>query len=268
MKVSVIMPSLNQAGYISTSISSVIHQEGNFEVELMVMDGGSADETTEILKEYERKIRQSASARITFLWRSEKDKGQAEGINKGLRQSRGDILAFMNSDDSYAPGAFQKVVDFFARNPDIMWLTGKCRIIDRNDREIRKWVTAYKNFLLKNYCYPLLLTENFLSQPATFWRRKTYEEFGDFDESLFYCLDHEYWLRLGQKHRPGFIDDYLAHFRLHSASKSAPGHAMRFGEELGLVRRFGKSRGFLLFLFMLNFVKIVSAYGLMRRLGK
>jgi glycosyltransferase involved in cell wall biosynthesis len=264
LKISIVTPSLNQEGYIARAISSVISQEGEFDLELIVIDGGSTDGTVGILKEFDRTIRQLPSARIRFFWQSEKDQGHVQAVNKGLRLAGGDVLAFLNSDDSYAPGAIQKVVDFLATNPKIIWVTGKCRIIDRQEREIRKWVTAYKNILLKNYSYPLLLTENFLSQPATFWRKRAYEEFGDLDESQRYSLDYEYWLRLGQKYKPGFIDDYLANFRLHSASKSGRGEMMRFRDGLDLVRRFGKSYGFALPLYLLNYAKLASAYRVMR----
>jgi glycosyltransferase involved in cell wall biosynthesis len=268
LKISIVTPSLDQERYIARAISSVIGQEGDFDLELIVVDGGSTDGTVGILKEFDRKIRQRPTARIKFFWQSEKDRGHVQAVNKGLRLAGGDVLAFLNSDDSYAPGAFQKVVDFFATNPKIIWVTGKCRIIDRQERVIRKWVTTYKNILLKNYSYPLLLTENFLSQPATFWRKRVYEEFGDFNESQGYSLDYEYWLRLGQKYKPGFINDYLANFRLHPASKSGRGEIMGFGEGLDLVRRFGKSYVLARPLYLLNYAKLASAYRVMRWLRR
>jgi glycosyltransferase involved in cell wall biosynthesis len=265
---SIVMPSLNQAPYIARAISSVISQEGDFTIELIVIDGGSGDGTLPLLKEYDRKIHQIPAARIRFFWRSEKDRGHVQAVNKGLRLTEGDVLAFLNSDDSYAPGTFQKVCDFLARNPAVMWVTGKCRIIDREDRERRKWVTAYKNVLLRHYRYRLLLAENFLSQPATFWRRRVYEEFGGLDENQLYGLDYEYWLRLGQKYRPGFIDDSRPNYRLHPASKSGRGEIMGLRAGLDLVRRFGKAHSFALPLYLLNHAKLASAYRVLRWLRR
>jgi len=268
VKISVVTPSLNQARFISQSISSVIEQQGDFDVELFVMDGGSSDGTVEILKEYERKIGRLETSRISLSWKSEKDMGQAQAINQGLRLSRGQVLAFLNSDDTYAPGALQRVADFFRRNPGLLWLTGKCRIINAQGREIRKGVTAYKNFWLRHYCYPLLLAENFLSQPATFWRRGLYEEFGELEENCHYSLDYEYWLRLGEKYRPGFIDEYLANFRVHPESKGGRGEKLRWGDGLDLIRRYGRPYGYILPLYLFNYVKMASAFRLLRWLGR
>ena len=267
MKISVIVPSLNQVRYISRSISSVVEQKGDFDVELLVMDGGSTDGTVEVLKEVEKKLRQRPPSRLTFVWKSGKDRCQAQAANTGFSLSRGDVLALVNSDDACAPGAFQKVVAFFERNPGFKWLTGKCRIIDAKNREIRKAVTAYKNFLLRHYRYELLLVENFVSQPATFWRRSLYEELGGFDENRPHSLDYEYWLRLGEKYPPGILGDYLASFRIHPQSMTGRGERIGFGEGLELVGHYGRRAGFLLPFYALSYVKTAGAYRVLRWLG-
>ncbi len=268
MKISVIVPSLNQVRYISRSISSVVGQRGDFDVELLVMDGGSTDGTVEVLKEVEGRLRQQPHPRLTFVWRSEKDRCQAQAANKGFGLSRGDVLALVNSDDVCLPGAFQKVVDFFERNPGIMWLTGRCRIIDAEDGEIRKAVTAYKNFLLRHYRYELLLVENFVSQPATYWRRSLYEQLGGFAENRPRSLDYEYWLRLGEKYPPGILGDYLASFRVHPQSMTGRGERIGFREGLELVGRYGSAAGFILPLYVLSYAKTAFAYRALRWLGR
>ena len=185
MKISIITPSYNQAEFIERTIQSILNQSySNFEY--IIMDGGSTDGTIEILKKYSNKI----------IWKSEKDNGQSDAINKGLKIATGDIVAYLNSDDTYELNALQKVADFFIKNPDKKWVYGKCKIINEKDQEIRKPITAYKNWLLKKYSYKKLLTENFISQPATFWKKELHNEFGYFNESESLCMDYEFWLRI------------------------------------------------------------------------
>src|ERR1039457_1571996 len=110
--ISVITPSLNQAGYIEDTIRSVLSQKVNSGLEYLVMDGGSNDGTPDILKKY--------SDRLT--WYSEKDRGQSDAVNKGISLSGGEIIGWLNSDDLYLPGALQKVSDYFRAHPDGLWL--------------------------------------------------------------------------------------------------------------------------------------------------
>jgi glycosyltransferase involved in cell wall biosynthesis len=212
------------------------------DVEYIIMDGGSTDGTVEILKKY--------SDRIT--WTSEKDKGQSDAINKGLKMATGDIVAYLNSDDTYEPGAFQKVANFFKENPDRFWAYGKCKIIDRNDLEIRKPITFYKNLLLKKYSYSKLLSENFISQPATFWKREIHAQEGFFDESEHFCMDYEFWLRIGKNSPAGVIHEYLANFRYYADSKSGSVNKKQFQDELRLAKKYGEQFPFSLALNSFN----------------
>ncbi len=251
-KVSIITPSFNQAEYIEKTIKSVLSQDySNFEY--IVMDGGSTDGTVEILKKYDKKI----------IWRSEKDKGQGEAINKGLKLAKGEILAYLNSDDTYSPGALKKVAEFFIKNPKKIWVFGKCRIIDEKDKEIRKSITSYKNFWLSRYNYHTLLILNYISQPAVFWRREVYREIGEFNQEEYWELDYDYWLRLGKKYEPGFIDQYLANFRVHQEAKTSIG-VKHFLEEVEVAKRYTKNP-FLIGLHYLNFLSIVFGYSLLSR---
>lgn len=256
-KVSIITPSFNQAKFIEGTIKSVFSQ--NYpNLEYIVMDGGSTDGTLEILKQYGSKI----------IWRSEKDRGQGEAINKGLHLATGQILAYINSDDLYEKEAFSKVADFFQKNPKTKWVYGKCKIIDENDREIRPWVTAYKNFFLRRYNYQALLVLDYISQPAVFWKREIMDEFGLFDGREYYELDYEYWLRIGRKYRPGFINDYLASFRIHTQGKTGRGEFTRhFWQEFEVARKYTRNPA-LLFLHLLNFSSVVTTYTLLKVLGR
>jgi glycosyltransferase involved in cell wall biosynthesis len=252
MKISIITPSYNQAQFIERTILSVLDQ--NYpDLEYIVMDGGSTDGTVEILKKYADRI----------IWKSEKDNGQSDAINKGLRIATGDIIAYLNSDDTYAPGTFEKIRLFFQEHPGKKWAYGKCRIIDADDQEIRKPITAYKNFLLKNYSYAKLLSENFISQPATFWKREIHAEMGFFNESEHYCMDYEFWLRIGQKYSAGVIRDYLANFRYYATSKSGGVNKKQFQDELRLAKQYGKGFPRSLLLHRFNYYKITSIYQLL-----
>lgn len=229
-KISVITPSLNQARYIEKTICSVLDQHYP-DLEYIVVDGGSTDGTVEILKKYEGRL----------AWTSEKDSGQSEGINKGMRMATGDIIAFLNSDDIYEPGTLTAVAARFMADSSTMWLTGRCRIIDEEDREIRSIITVYKNLLLAHYRYQLLLIANPISQPATFWKKEVVDEIGLFDPAESLVMDYDYWLRIGQRYRPAIVDKDLAAFRIHPQSKTSRGRFMMILRECAVSRKYSRS---------------------------
>lgn len=249
-KISIITPSFNQVDFIERTIKSVLSQDyPNFEN--LVMDGGSTDGTVEILKKYGKRI----------IWRSEKDKGQGDAINKGLKFAKGEILGYLNSDDILEPGALKTVADFFTKNPRTMWVFGKCRIIDEKEKEMRQSITAYKNFWLRRYSYKTLLILNYISQPAVFWRREVGEEIGFFNNHYFWALDYDYWLRLGKKYPPGFINRYLANFRVHQLSKTSLG-IKNFLEEVEVAKQYTRNP-LIIGLHYLNFLSIAIGYSLL-----
>lgn len=229
-KISVITPSLNQGRYIGRTLRSVLEQ--NYpNLEYIVVDGGSTDGTVEILKKYEGSL----------TWISEKDSGQSEAINKGMRMATGDILAYLNSDDMLEPGVLTAVAERFMSNPSIMWLTGSCRIIDQDDREVRSIITAYKNLLLDHYRYTLLLIANPISQPATFWKKEVLDEIGFFDPGESLVMDYDYWLRIGKRYQPAIMDENLAAFRLHPQSKTSLGRFLMIRRECAVARKYSRS---------------------------
>ncbi|GMR05063.1 MAG: hypothetical protein BMS9Abin23_0993 [Thermodesulfobacteriota bacterium] len=229
-RISVITPSFNQGKFIERTIKSVIGQ-GYPDLEYIVVDGGSTDETISILKKYEKNLR----------WISEKDRGQSDAINKGIRMSTGDIIAYLNSDDMYEPGTLGHVAGFFTAHPSVMWLSGRCRIVDEREREFRRFITRYKNFLLARYSYSILLVTNFICQPATFLRRDVIEDFGVFDVNQHRVMDYDYWLRIGKTHTPGIINENLAMFRVYSESKTSSGFTDTFREEFEVCKKHSRS---------------------------
>lgn len=249
MKISIITPSYNQAQFIERTILSVLNQNYS-NLEYIIIDGGSTDGTVEILKKYSDRI----------IWKSEKDAGQSDAINKGLKIATGEIVAFLNSDDTYEPNTLQKISDFFENNLEKKWVYGKCKIINENDQEIRRPITWYKNLLLKKYSYSKLLSENFISQPAVFWKREIHAELGYFNEQEHFCMDYEFWLRLGAKYPASVINDYLANFRYYANSKSGSVNKKQFQDELRLAKKFGTDYPLSIILHKVNYYKIVFIY--------
>ena len=260
--ISVITPSFNHDRFIKRAIDSVQAQRGagtKFKLEHIVMDGGSTDGTVGLLREYGPAVR----------WVSEKDNGQADALNRGLALAGGDVIGWLNSDDAYEPGALETVAAVFESEPATQWVYGKVRIIDEADREIRRWITAYKNFRMRRYRYGKLLAENWVSQMGVFWRRSAGQAAGPFRVDLHYCMDYDFWLRLGARWAGRFIDQYLAAFRWYATSKSGAGFGKQFREELNvaIANAAGKYPWSIL-RHRVNYFKIVAAYNLMRWLRR
>jgi len=179
----------------------------------------------------------------------------------------GEIVAYLNSDDTYEPNAISRVVEFFQKNPEQRWVCGKCKIVDECGREIRKPITFYKNLLLRNYSYKKLLTENFISQPSTFWKTELLAEIGYFKENEHLCMDYEYWLRIGQKYPAGVIDEYLASFRYYTSSKSGSATIEQLQDQVRLAREYGANYPASLLLNKVNYYKTICVYKLLSRLN-
>ena len=225
-KISVITPSWNQGQFIERTMKSVLEQEGDFDLEYIILDNESTDNTHDVIRRYESRL----------TWRSEKDRGQSSALKKGFSMASGDILCWLNSDDTYQPGALAAVADEYRARP-FEWCFGNCMIIDENDEEIRRAITRYKIAQSCNYSYRRLLRRDFISQPSTFFTSDAYRAVGELDGSLTYAMDYEYWLRLGSKYEPRFIDKFLANFRWHGASKNGTLYRKAAWEAYQMARR-------------------------------
>lgn len=247
-RITIVTPSYNQGEYIEETIESVLGQRYP-DLEYFVMDGGSTDGTLEVLPKYNGRL----------VWVSEPDRGQSHAINKGLQRATGEVLAFLNSDDFYEPGALLKVGQFFARHPQASWLTGRCRIVDERGQEIRRAISAYKNLWLRLGSFRLLQITDYVSQPATFWRREVVERIGPFDEQWQYAMDYDYSLRVGRHFRLWVLHEPLACFRWHAASKAGSSAHAQFEVDLEITKKHVSSP-LLVGLHALHNTMIVAAY--------
>lgn len=247
---SIVTPSFNQLSFLRRTAKSVLDQTGNFDLQWIVVDGGSTDGTAEWLAE-------QTDSRLSFTTGT--DAGQADAINKGFARADGDIVGWLNSDDLYADGALQAVAHEFDRQP-FDWLIGRCENIDVADQPVRSPIAAYKDFYLRRYSRRRLLRENFIAQPAVFWRRT----FGrPLDPSLHYTMDYDLWLRFAVEAPPRIINQVISKFRIHPASKSGGVQREQFDEGYRVAQRYGS--GIDLMLHRLNVEKIVWTYRLMKR---
>lgn len=270
-KISIITPSYNQAEFIERTILSVILQKWDFEIEYIIMDGGSTDQTVKIIKDVKCKIEdwriKTYCKKVDFIWKSEKDKGQSDAINKWLKLASWDIVTYLNSDDTYESGTLENVVKFLGES-DKMRCYGKCKIIDTHDKEIRKFITWYKNLLGGKYSYAKLLSENFISQMTVFWKRDVMKELWYFDVDEHLCMDYEYRLRIGAKYDPVYIPQYLSNFRFYQTSKSGSRFAKQFKDELRIARKYARGwYKWALFLHRINYYKTVVVYKILSFLG-
>src|ERR1700675_2391104 len=192
-RISVVTPSYNQAAFVGETVEGVLSQEGDFEVEYFVMDGGSTDGSMEVIRRYADLVaagRWPVRCRgIAMSWVSERDEGQAAAINAGLRRATGDILSYINSDDLYFPGAFQRVVDVFALDPAADFVYGDGDVIDQAGARQWEWLSRpYNHAVMTSYHFLWNDFTNYIMQQATFWRRRVRDVIGDFDPTLHFAM--------------------------------------------------------------------------------
>ncbi|MGC8765418.1 MAG: glycosyltransferase family 2 protein [Brevinematia bacterium] len=204
-KISIVTPSYNQAQFLEKTILSVLNQ--NYpNLEYLIIDGGSTDESVEIIKKYEKYL---------AYWVSERDRGQTHAIRKGFEKASGDIFAYLNSDDIYMPGTLFKVAERLKSHPKVDMFYGNIYFIDESDNildELRFTKTSFSAMIYEG---------GQMHQTAVFWTKDVYERVGGFDEQFRFCMDTDFFCRVAEKGRLCHIRDTLAAFRLHSTSKSA-----------------------------------------------
>jgi len=221
--VSIITPSLNQGRFIRKTIESVLSQDYP-RLEYLVLDGGSTDETLDILRGYGTRL----------IWRSAHDLGQADAVNSGFRLAKGEILGWLNSDDTYQPGAVKAAVDHLIAHPETAVVYGDAYYIDEHDAVIGTYPT--EDFDLNRLAEACLIC-----QPSAFMRRSAIDAVGMLDSTLHYCMDYDLWIRLGRRFHIDRIDRPLANSRRYLETKSFAHREQMFQEIYAVVQRsFGR----------------------------
>jgi GT2 family glycosyltransferase len=201
--VSIVTPSYNQAAYLEQTIRSVLDQD-HPEFEYLIVDGGSTDGSVEIIKGYSPQL---------AWWASEKDSGQAEAINKGMRRARGEIVAWLNSDDMYLPGAVAAAVHTFDEHPQAVMVYGDMRAVDGENRTMN--LLRYRQLSLED-----LLCFQIIGQPAVFMRKPAFEAAGGLNPSFHFMLDHQLWIKLARQGEIVHVGQLWAAARYHPQAKN------------------------------------------------
>jgi glycosyltransferase involved in cell wall biosynthesis len=219
--VSIVTPSYNQGPFIRATIESVLAQDYP-NLEYIIMDGGSTDETASVVREY--------ASRLT--WISEKDRGQSHAINKGFRRARGSILSWINSDDVLLPGAVGKAVRALEENPAFGAVYGEGYLIDREGK-----VTGRFPHTQPFNLWRLVYVSDYILQQSTYFRRSALDDVGLLDEDLHYSMDWDLLIRIGLRHPIGYLPEYLGCLREYPEAKSFAGGAPRAREITRMLRR-------------------------------
>ena len=203
-KISIVTPSFNQGQFLEQTVMSVLGQ--NYpNLEYIIIDGGSTDNSVEIIKKYEKEL---------AYWESHKDRGQTHAINKGFKRATGDIIAYLNSDDQYCPGVLLIVADYFLKHSNSMWLCGNVLYADRKGTVFAKKIPIYSPFILR-------FGSSSVYQPNIFLRRQLLDEVGYLREDFHTIMDQEWFCRIAETYPPEIVDNDFAIFRWHVDSKSS-----------------------------------------------
>jgi len=229
-RVTVVTPSFNQGAFIEETIRSVLLQDYP-NLEYFIVDGGSTDSTLEVIKAYESWI---------DYWVSERDRGQTHAINKGFARATGEILAWLNSDDTFEPHAIRTVVqNMMATNSVVTY--GNCNLIDETGARTGVVVPPPVSFesLLKFWSVDCSTPP----QPASFFRRSVLDEVGFLDETLHYMMDYELWLRIAMRYSFSYVGAVIGNCRMHSESKTVGQSIQQISEQYRVSLGYGRSHG-------------------------
>ena len=204
MLVSIVTPSFNQVRYLETTIRSVLEQD-HPELEYIIVDGGSTDGSLEIIQRYAHRL---------AWWVSEKDQGQTDAINKGFAHARGDVLAWLNSDDTYNPGAISAALSVLRSRPDLGLVYGDANLIDENGMVLGTFPAAQTDYkrLRQGYVH--------IPQQSAFFRADLWRKVGPLDPTFYFAMDYDLWVRIASQAPIYYAHQVWANFRLHSQGKT------------------------------------------------
>ena len=202
--VSIVTPSFNQAQFLEQTILSVLEQDYPH-IEYLIVDGGSTDGSLELIQRY--------APRLTW-WVSEPDQGQTDAINKGFSHARGEILAWLNSDDTYQPGAISQAVEYLQSHPEVGMVYGDANLIDASGNIIGKFPARQTDYrrLRRGYVH--------IPQQASFFQASLWKQVGPLDPSFYFAMDYDLWVRLARISEIHYCPNLWADFRLHGSGKS------------------------------------------------
>jgi len=223
-KISIVTPSLNQGKFIEETIRSVLLQ-GYPDLEYIIIDGGSKDGSVDIIMKYEPWL---------AYWVTETDNGQAQAINKGLKKSSGEIVAWLNSDDVYKPFALKSGVEIFLKHPAAYMIYGDVSFVDENSKFLKKFNT--KQFDLISQLYT-----NMVPQQAAFFRRKVFNKVGYLNERFHHPFDNDLFIRIGTMCEVKYEPVEIAKYRLHQNSKTEIAAINFFLEYLAILDEYFRS---------------------------
>jgi glycosyltransferase involved in cell wall biosynthesis len=223
--VSIVTPSYNQVGFLESTILSVLGQDYP-NIEYIIVDGGSTDGSVEVIHRHQDRL---------AWWVSEKDKGQTDAINKGFSRAKGQILAWLNSDDTYEPNAVREAVEFLLQKQDVGMVYGDANFINGEGRVIGRFPAAPTDYrrLRRGYVH--------IPQQAAFWRADLWRQVGPLDPSFYFAMDYDLWVRLARVTPLLYTRRLWANFRLHSQGKSVAADERCWPEMLKVHYRDGGS---------------------------
>jgi len=203
-KLSIVTPSFNQGDFLEQTIKSVLSQ--NYpNLEYIIMDGGSTDNSIEIIEKY--------SSHLSF-WKSMPDKGQSAAIREGFQRATGDIFAYINSDDYYLKDSFSNIIKIFHKYPNIQWVTGQGIVVNENN------IFQYKYKKPKITINNMVYLCNCVFQPATFWRKELYMMVGGINSNYSFSFDYDLFLHFLEHTPPILVNKEISAFRIHNKSKT------------------------------------------------
>ncbi len=202
--VSIITPSYNQAVFLERTILTVLNQTYPV-IEYFIIDGGSQDDSVNVIHKYQDKLKG---------WVSEKDQGQTDAINKGFAMANGDILAWINSDDTYEPDTVKCAVEYLDTHPDVGLVYGDTKFINEKDEVIGTFPAALTNYakLRQGYVH--------IPQQAAFFRASLWKQVAPLDPSFYFAMDYDLWIRLAKLSGVAYVHSHWANFRLHGEAKT------------------------------------------------
>lgn len=218
--ITVAIPSLNQGRFLDQALNSIFSQ--GIPVEVMLADGGSTDNTEEVIRKWQDKL---------AWWRSGPDAGQAAAVNLAISKGTAPYVCWLNADDTYLPQALQTLLDHLENHPAIPAVYGRAWNTDETGKPVRPyWTRAFSEWLLARYC--------FISQPATLIRREAWEGVGGVDENLHLAMDYDLWWKILRRFGPlAYVPEFVATNRIHGQTKTASQRRQHYLEAMTVVRR-------------------------------